>query len=77
MNHGKKLDAPAGQSITSEHLNAVTPSTSVAVNNEILADEVLGEAEAEKQEVETCNNEDSDKENITFVADSYVLACQI
>lgn len=35
--------------------------------------EVLEEAEAEEQEVETCSNEDSDKENITFVADYYVL----
>lgn len=40
---------------------------------EILEDEVLGEAEDEEQEVESCSNEDSDKENITFVADDYVL----
>ncbi|KAG5891995.1 hypothetical protein JTB14_007743 [Gonioctena quinquepunctata] len=63
MNHGKKLDVPAGQGVTAEHLNAETPSSSVAVDDEILADEVLEEAEAEEQEVETYSNEDSDKEN--------------
>ncbi|KAG5858717.1 hypothetical protein JTB14_009384 [Gonioctena quinquepunctata] len=71
MNHGKKgkkLDVPAGQGVTAKHLNAETPSSSVAVD-----DEVLEEAEAEEQKVETCSNEDSDKENITFVADDYVL----
>ncbi|KAG5866333.1 hypothetical protein JTB14_032695 [Gonioctena quinquepunctata] len=70
---GKKLDVPAGQGNTAEHLNAENPSSSVAMDDEILADEVLEEAEAEEEEVETCSNEDSDNENITFVANDYVL----
>ncbi|KAG5884350.1 hypothetical protein JTB14_024428 [Gonioctena quinquepunctata] len=69
----KKLDVPAGQGVTAEHLNAETLSSSVAVDDEILADEMLGEAEAEEQEVETYSNEDRDKENITFVAELLVL----
>ncbi|KAG5890584.1 hypothetical protein JTB14_012668 [Gonioctena quinquepunctata] len=69
--HGKKI--LIGQGYTAEHSNTETPSSSVAVDDEILADEVLEEAEAEEQEVETCSNEDSDKENITFVADDHVL----
>ncbi|KAG5864347.1 hypothetical protein JTB14_014468 [Gonioctena quinquepunctata] len=69
----KKLDVPAGQGVTAEHSNAETPSSSVAVDDEILANEVLEEAESEEQEEETCSNGDSDKENIISVADDYVL----
>lgn len=70
-----KISIFLGQCVSAKLLNAKTPSSSVAVDDEILVDKVLEEAEAEEQEVETCSNKDSG--NITFVADDYMLVLVI